>query len=292
MKYQAPFGSVDPDAPYVDRNTPNAIQGSKVPAKAIEHPQREIVEVIERAGLTPSEGSVTQLWEALQQLLKSFPIYPESLNSNGTFDLTSPSPGTIRVPAGVQFVMRGAELRTTEQTDLTTLSSKTYHVRWDKVNGFRILDLASVGYNPTSAAETSVAFDSDYDDVLVARVVTNGSNVATITNLVNKAKLATEVSKSLALADARTPATLTGSGAAINWARKPQFGQPLLQGARSFNTAMDGTTHGPGAGIWRAFAIKNAAGGVTRYGAPDLTYYYEDDTTNDGYVEFVWAFIA
>ena len=77
MKYNAPFGSLDPDAHYVDRSTPDAQSGSKVPAKAIEHPQREIIAVIQAAGLTPSEGSTTQLLEALQFFFNQFPIYPD-----------------------------------------------------------------------------------------------------------------------------------------------------------------------------------------------------------------------
>ena len=46
MKYQAPFGSPDANAPYVDRNTPGAISGSRVPAAAIEDPQRELVQIL------------------------------------------------------------------------------------------------------------------------------------------------------------------------------------------------------------------------------------------------------
>jgi hypothetical protein len=66
MKYQAPFGSVDPDAPYVDRNVPGAVVGSKVPAPAIEDPQRELVNLILAAGLTPDEDDLHQLGKAIQ----------------------------------------------------------------------------------------------------------------------------------------------------------------------------------------------------------------------------------
>lgn len=61
MEYKAPYGSSDPDAPYVDRNTPGAIVGSKVPAAAIEHPQREIANFIALSGITPSDGDLEQL---------------------------------------------------------------------------------------------------------------------------------------------------------------------------------------------------------------------------------------
>ena len=48
MKYNPPAGSQDPDAKYVT-GQPGKVRGSAVPAEAVEHPQREIVEVIRQA---------------------------------------------------------------------------------------------------------------------------------------------------------------------------------------------------------------------------------------------------
>jgi hypothetical protein len=45
-------------------------------------------------------------------------------------------------------------------------------------------------YNPGSLAETNPQFDSSYDSMLVAKVVTNGSNVPTVTPLKNLILLA------------------------------------------------------------------------------------------------------
>lgn len=66
MKYYPPYGSNDPDAPYIDKDVPGAVRGSAIPAKAVEKPQREIVDVILKAGLLPDDP--LQLWEALQIL--------------------------------------------------------------------------------------------------------------------------------------------------------------------------------------------------------------------------------
>jgi hypothetical protein len=66
MKYNAPYGSVDPNASYVDRDTPAAISGSKVPAAAIETVQRELVALISAAGLTPDNADLTQIAKAIQ----------------------------------------------------------------------------------------------------------------------------------------------------------------------------------------------------------------------------------
>ena len=65
MKYNPPAGSQDPDAKYVT-GQPGKVRGSAVPAEAVEHPQREIVEVIRQAGLEPSGDDLGQLWKALQ----------------------------------------------------------------------------------------------------------------------------------------------------------------------------------------------------------------------------------
>ncbi len=64
MKYQAPFGSSDPDADYVDRNSTTATSGSKIPAGFPNWTQREIVNVIEKAGFSPDD--VLQLAGAIQ----------------------------------------------------------------------------------------------------------------------------------------------------------------------------------------------------------------------------------
>jgi hypothetical protein len=150
------------------------------------------------------------------------PIFPDVQNTNGTIVVTAPSTGTVRVPAGVNFLHRGIYLVTTAQTDFPTDPSKTYHIRWNPTDGFVLRDLASGTYNPGTLAETNVAFDSAFDDMLVARVITNSSNVATITNLANKARLVGSFE--------RAPGDLDGgsdnSGGvttayAINFARTP-----------------------------------------------------------------------
>lgn len=64
MKYHPPYGSSDPDASYVDRNSSTSTSGSKVPAEAVEDTQREIVNVITRSGLTPDDD--LQLAAAIQ----------------------------------------------------------------------------------------------------------------------------------------------------------------------------------------------------------------------------------
>lgn len=69
MKYVPPLGSVDSDAAYQNGNPSAGIPGSIVPAAAIEHPQRELLHVILKAGLTPDENTLTQLYEAIVKIV-------------------------------------------------------------------------------------------------------------------------------------------------------------------------------------------------------------------------------
>lgn len=208
MKYNPPFGSSDPNAAYRDRNTPGAIAGSRVPAAAVEHPQREIMAVIAAAGIEASEEDLTQLLQAIQNLIAAatggegdenyvlmtqararIPIFPETLTSDGKLEVISPSTGMVRVMPGYNFLHRGIFNVTTIQQDFATAASKTYHLRWNPTSGFVLKDLADIAYNAGGLPEISPVFDSTYDDMIVARVITNGSNVATITKLSNKQSL-------------------------------------------------------------------------------------------------------
>ena len=69
MKYAPPIGATDPDASYINAQPSAGIQGSPVPAEAIEPPMREIVNVIENAGLTPDENDNSQLLSAITQMI-------------------------------------------------------------------------------------------------------------------------------------------------------------------------------------------------------------------------------
>lgn len=215
--------------------------------------ESEIGHVIEYAGLIGVDTDLTQLRQAIQQLILSgiaglgstgggtvptidtsqfiligqarvrLPIFPEIFTADWKMGVTSPSTGTVRVPAGVSFQHRGIFPIVTVQTDFPTVLSKTYHLRWNPTDGFVLKDLADTGYNPTVAAETSDIFDSDYDDMLVARVVTNASNIATITNLVNADRLMTEILSAGAMNSPATNDANRTQAFSWNWARKPQM---------------------------------------------------------------------
>lgn len=84
MKYQPEFdpGYLDPvdgihnstenaNKSYVNGDPRIGRKGSIPPAQVFEHPQREIMAVIEGAGLSPSHTNLAQLWQALQVIQAS-----------------------------------------------------------------------------------------------------------------------------------------------------------------------------------------------------------------------------
>ena len=95
MKYNPPAGSQDPDAKYVT-GQPGKVRGSAVPAEAVEHPQREIVEVIKKAGLDPDGDDLTQLWQAIGQIISTkAPI------------ATTKNPGLVQIGDGLAITPEG-----------------------------------------------------------------------------------------------------------------------------------------------------------------------------------------
>lgn len=68
MKYNPPIGGAAND-PYIDGNPGTGTAGSAVPAAAVEHAQREIVNVIAQAGLTPTDADLTQLHAAIVSIV-------------------------------------------------------------------------------------------------------------------------------------------------------------------------------------------------------------------------------
>src|ERR1035437_4314211 len=76
MKYIPPYGSSDPNAPYVNGNPATGTKGSTAPAGMMEYPQREVINAILAANLTPSNDDMTQLAQAIA-LLGKIPYCPD-----------------------------------------------------------------------------------------------------------------------------------------------------------------------------------------------------------------------
>ncbi|MDB5802255.1 MAG: Phage tail fiber protein [Rhodocyclales bacterium] len=86
MKYQPPVGGAAND-PYVDAS--GSTEGSPVPAKAIEHPQRELDHLITALGGTPAEGDLTQV----ATLLLAYFLKSANPNAAGTMTISNGAEG-------------------------------------------------------------------------------------------------------------------------------------------------------------------------------------------------------
>lgn len=70
MKYRQPFDQPSaPNASYQNANPALGSKGSILDIIAVENLQREVVQIIADFGLTPSDGDLTQLWQALRSIL-------------------------------------------------------------------------------------------------------------------------------------------------------------------------------------------------------------------------------
>ncbi|WP_327211996.1 hypothetical protein U8Q06_20915 [Rhizobium beringeri] len=175
MKYQAPFGSVDPNAPYVDRNTPGAVVGSKIPAAAVEDPQRELVNVILAAGLTPDEDDQTLVLQALFALTAPGTGAYFSFVNGTTVQLAPANGGLLwingrnyPVPAGLTRSNAG-------------LGNSTLYYAYAFMNaGVMTLELSATGY--TKAANGIPQKTGDVTRTLVGMVYTTAGGQFAVTS--------------------------------------------------------------------------------------------------------------
>ena len=72
MKYEAPYGVTDPNAPYINGNPATGQAGSIPPAAAFEYPMRELVAMITGGGETPSDADLQQLLKAARSQFANY----------------------------------------------------------------------------------------------------------------------------------------------------------------------------------------------------------------------------
>jgi hypothetical protein len=100
MKYQQPYGVSDPNAPYINGNPSTGTMGSIPPAASIEYPQREIVNLIADAGLTPADTDLHQLAKGVQS---GRLIYGDDIGAVNQVSLAV-SPPVTALQKGMQFI--------------------------------------------------------------------------------------------------------------------------------------------------------------------------------------------
>jgi hypothetical protein len=172
----------------------------------------------------------------LDDTIRLIQIYPEIVETGNRFALTAAA-GEIVIDADQKWIWRGHHFFNTDDFDLAdrtfaTAANKTYHLRWHAPNTgiavpeadypygrFELADLTG-----SSPAENDPQYDTSYDRMLIARIVTNGANAATVTALANAITLSQTASITFSYGEFPFPHVST----ALNWARTPKVTFPYI----------------------------------------------------------------
>lgn len=252
------FGAVDTWGK--NCSAPGANDGTQITADYLNGVLAQLRRAIRGMGVTENNADDDMLLKAIQaaaagcvtvaQARANLPLFPHIAGAS-VLTVTAGS-GQVQVGGGQTFVHRGVFAISTDAYDLATqrtfptVANKTYHLRWQWNGGaprFVLKDLADAAYNPTVAAEASSAFDTTFDDMLIARVVTNAANTATVTALSNKVFLSATFLSSVTPVFDTTPGNYAWSADhihALNWSRTP-----AIQAVRShvYISLPTGTTY-------------------------------------------------
>ncbi|WP_243368855.1 hypothetical protein [Microvirga solisilvae] len=190
-----------------------------------------LLKAIQRA----STGRVSEADALLAQQ-----AFPHMLTPGNVFTITA-SVGQIIIADNQSWAWRGVKLFNTSQVALSDrtfplLPNKTYHL-WAYPPGFgdatpsanypygryACKDVQNVVYNPTALPEENEAFDGTRDAMLIARIVTNGANVPSITYLPNRAVLYASVDLATVPVSIGNNAYQASYSVTLNWPRKPQM---------------------------------------------------------------------
>lgn len=249
------FGAVDT---FFKDCTPGARDGTAVQAGYLNGVLMQIRRAIRGMGIGENNADDDMLLKAIQAaaaglvteaaLLAAMPIHA-LVGTAGTIAYSTGS-GSIVVSTGQAITRRGVRSYSLDNLSLAnrtfvTLANKTYHLRWYAPGIGRatpaaswpdgrlyLEDIIDATYNPSALAETNSAFDSGYDSVLLAKVVTNGANALTVVPLLNLPFMYLDMNSSY---DQGTPGAFSLSGSfylscahsfGFNWARTPRIVAP------------------------------------------------------------------
>jgi hypothetical protein len=110
MQYNEPFNGNTND-PYLDGNPDLGIEGSIIPAAAIEYTQREIVNLILKSQFTPSNGDNLQLAKSVQVDLVNWAI--DTGTANNIVITLDPAPDTLVAGLKVFVLIKATNTGTT-----------------------------------------------------------------------------------------------------------------------------------------------------------------------------------
>lgn len=124
MRYNQPYGISDPNGSYVNGDPSIGRAGSIPPAASIEHPQREIVNLITDAAVIPNEADLHQLAKAIQS---GKLIYADDTGTVNIFGLNC-VPQVAELHRGMVFITKAAATNTgATVADVNGLTAPVVH---------------------------------------------------------------------------------------------------------------------------------------------------------------------
>jgi|GEM_PF-1699344 len=175
-----------------------------------------------------------QIHDLLNGILKNNLVFPEIETADAKLLITDNADGTLTIDAAQTWLWRGVFRFSSDDINLagrtvTTVANKTYHVRWHApgtgtaapVETYPNGRIELVDITAAAPPEGDETYDTTYDKMLVARIVTDGANAATITALANKAALSLKAAydtTSVAYGDNAYGKSFTTS---LEWGRRP-----------------------------------------------------------------------
>lgn len=102
--------------------------------------------------------------------LSGIPIFPEVLTEDNRLSVTLDGTDLSVSDDEVIRMFGWLDVNTSDYPDksFSVDLTKTYHLRFDLENGFRLIDLEDLTYNPDQVDHFSAEFDATYSDVLLA----------------------------------------------------------------------------------------------------------------------------
>lgn len=165
MLYNQPYGAAV-DAAYVNGDPSIGLQGSIPPAASIEYPQREIVNFITDAGITPSNSDLRQLGKAVQS---GRVIYAADTGTANAAAITL-APAVLVLTSGMTFRIKKMNAANSGAMTLA-------------VNGLTARPIVKMGGGALASGElvANYPFEVMYDSVLNVFVMLNypGTTVGT-----------------------------------------------------------------------------------------------------------------
>jgi hypothetical protein len=112
MRYQQPWGISDVNAGYINGNPSTGTMGSIPPAASIEYPQREVVNLIADAAITPSDADLHQLARGVQSGRLNYGVDTGAANAL----VVAMSPPLLAYAAGQRWAVKVLNTNTTSTT--------------------------------------------------------------------------------------------------------------------------------------------------------------------------------